>query len=156
VAPGFEIIDLNEAHLPALTELWRASWQETMPDIDFDRRIGWFEAHLKRLLAEGATGRVAVANPGSELLGFLMLHQGTGYLDQLALAPEAKGKGVADALLDAAKALCPKGIDLAVNAENLRALRFYERNGFKRTGTGTNRMSGRPTVSLSWRPEGGA
>jgi putative acetyltransferase len=154
--PRFDVVELSEAHLPDLTDLWRASWQETMPEIDFEARIGWFQQHMKRLIGDGAVGRLALDRHGSEPLGFLMVHPKTGYLDQLAVSPDAKGKGVADALLAEARTLCPQGIELAVNTENPRALRFYERNGFTRTGGGTNPNSGRPTLSLSWRPDGEA
>jgi putative acetyltransferase len=43
-------------------------------------------------------------------------------------------------------------VQLDVNAENHRAIRFYERNGFLKTGVGANPLSGRDTVKMEWRP----
>jgi putative acetyltransferase len=159
VRPRFSIAAFDEAQLsrllPELSELWRASWQEAMPEIDFAARIGWFEQHMGSLLADGAVGRIAVEESNSRLLGFLTLNLRTGYLDQLAVLPQAKKMGIADALLAAARLLSPHGIDLVVNLENPRALRFYEQRGFIRTGSGSNPSSGRPTIALSWRPDTG-
>jgi ribosomal protein S18 acetylase RimI-like enzyme len=48
-----------------------------------------------------------------------------------------RGKGVADALLEAVLDLaetCVEQVSLTVNAENPRAIRFYERHGFRRYG----------------------
>jgi putative acetyltransferase len=39
----------------------------------------------------------------------------------------------------------------SVNADNARAIRFYERNGFVVIGHGANTLSGRATVMLEWR-----
>jgi putative acetyltransferase len=39
-----------------------------------------------------------------------------------------------------------------VNADNFRARRFYEREGFSFVGAGGISQSGRATVVLEWRP----
>jgi len=54
--------------------------------------------------------------------------------------------------LDEAKRLCPAALDLEVNTDNPRALRFYEKNGFLRGESGTNPASGLKTLCLHWRP----
>ena len=41
------------AHLPELTELWVASWQTAMPQIDFEVRRVWFVDHLGALQGRG-------------------------------------------------------------------------------------------------------
>ena len=67
------------------------------------------------------------------------------------VAPEAWGAGVALALLDEAKRLSPKGIDLLVNKDNARAIRFYEKHGFVYAGEDKNPVSGKPVNRMSWR-----
>src|SRR5262249_8410667 len=73
------------------------------------------------------------------------------YLDQIVVAPEHWGAGVALALLDEAKRLSPKGIDLLVNKDNFRAIGFYEKHGFSYAGEDKNPVSGIPVNRMSWR-----
>ena len=51
-----------------------------------------------------------------------------------------------------AKRLSPKGIDLQVNKDNARALRLYDRCGFKIAGEDVNAYSGAPVYLMRWRP----
>src|SRR5262249_7958639 len=75
-------------------------------------------------------------------------------LDQIVVAPEAWGSKLAAALMAEAKRLSPSGLDLDVNADNARAIRFYEKQGFALVGEAVNR-SGAPIYKMSWRPRGG-
>jgi putative acetyltransferase len=81
-----------------------------------------------------------------ELIGFVTIEARTGYLDQLVVAPERWGSRAASALLDAAKRVAPTGIDLHVNCDNERAIRFYKKHGFAVTGEDVN-----PRGAMSWR-----
>jgi len=60
----------------------------------------------------------------------------TGWLDQLCVHPNCFGAGAAQALIEAARRASPNGIRLDVNADNERARRFYEREGFTPIGAG--------------------
>jgi len=51
-----------------------------------------------------------------------------------------------------ARRLSPLGLDLKVNADNARAIRFYEKHGFAVTGEEANPRSGAPIYAMSWRP----
>jgi putative acetyltransferase len=68
------------------------------------------------------------------------------------VAPEAWGSGIAAALLQDAKTASPAGLELMVNKENARAIRFYEKHGFKYAGEGINPVSGRPVNRMAWTP----
>lgn len=149
-ADGLAIRDMTAADLPALTDLWIAAWQATLTGIDFEGRRGWFVDNARRHADAG--GRTLVAELHGATLGFMMLEPASGYLDQIAVAPESRGSGVADRLIARAKELAPRGIDLEVNTDNARAIRFYERHGFVRGATGVNARSGLATVRMSWRP----
>ena len=74
---------------------------------------------------------IVVAEQAGALIGFVTI-DGTGYLDQLVVAPDHWGSELANALVDEAKRLSPDRITLLVNKDNARAIRFYERNGFVR------------------------
>ena len=83
------------------------------------------------------------------LIGFVTIDP-AGYLDQLVVAPDHWGSGLATALLERAKQLSPGEITLLVNADNARAIRFYQRNGFVHAGEDVNPTSGRPVLRMTW------
>ena len=64
------------------------------------------------------------------MVGFVTVDPSTFDLDQIVVAPEAWGSGVAAALMAEAKRISPDGLDLHVNNDNARAIRFYEKHGF--------------------------
>lgn len=133
----------------SLVDLWVASWREAMPNIDFSARRQWFCAHLQALEAAGAV-TICGFDAAGRLLGFVTLDPASGYLDQIAVAPQAKGGGAAGLLLNAARRLSPQGLVLEVNQDNPRALGFYEREGFETIAAGVNPASGLKTWRLRW------
>jgi putative acetyltransferase len=68
------------------------------------------------------------------------------------VAPEAWRSGIAGALLAEAKRLSPRGLELMVNKDNVRAIRFYEKHDFAYSGEATNPVSGRAVNKMAWRP----
>ncbi|MFS8041778.1 GNAT family N-acetyltransferase [Xanthobacter sp. AM33] len=139
------------AHRPAMAQLWVESWARTLPEIDFEARRPWLERHLDDLAAGGALIRVAL-DPDGAVAGFVVIHPGTGYLDQLAVAPRVWGRGAAEALMDEARRISPALVTLDVNQDNPRAVRFYEKMGLAVVSEGENPMSGRRTFRMEWRP----
>ena len=134
----------------AAIELWRRTWAHHFPHIDFNARVEWWrERWLQELVP---VAHVVVAERAGALVGFVTVDPATLYLDQLVVAPEHWGSGVSDALLDEAKRLSPNGLDLLVNKENARAIRFYEKHGFVYAGEDKNPVSGKPVNRMSWRP----
>ncbi len=86
------------------------------------------------------------------MAGFVTVDPKTMYLDQIVVAPEHWGSPVALALLDEAKRISPKGLDLLVNKDNFRAIRFYEKHGFAYAGEDKNPVSGIAVNRMAWRP----
>jgi putative acetyltransferase len=140
---------------PALLELWVASWRIIFPDIDFDARRDWLTRQIKRLEGAGALTLCLEELAPASLAGFVVIDPVSGWLDQICIEPSCSGKGYGDKLLLAACEFSPGLVQLDVNAENLRAIRFYERNGFIRIGAGNNPLSGRPTIKMEWRQKPG-
>jgi ribosomal protein S18 acetylase RimI-like enzyme len=118
--------------IPRIAEIWYPAWQDGhlggVPDElvrirtpeNFVRRATAIQPHTTLAVVDGSVvGFVAIA--GDEV-------------DQLFVDAEARGLGIADALLRAAEeAIAAAGHDgawLAVVATNARARRFYERNGW--------------------------
>jgi len=93
-----------------------------------------------------------LAERDGALVGFVTVDPNTHYLDQIVVAPEAWGAEVASALLAEARRISPDGLELKVNADNARAIRFYEKHGFKISAQDVNERSGAPVHVMSWRP----
>ncbi len=133
----------------AAIELWHRTWQEAYPEIDFASRLDWWRERWRNDLVPRAEIMVAELMDGG-LAGFVTVDR-EGYLDQLVVAPEQWGSGVADMLVEEAKRISPTGVTLLVNKDNARAIRFYERNGFLHAGDDVNPTSGRPVLKMIWR-----
>jgi ribosomal protein S18 acetylase RimI-like enzyme len=118
---------------------------------------GWQDAHARILPAELARHRtlesftqrlrdglemVRVAGPPGAPVGFCMVKLDELY--QLYVASVARGSGVAAALLaDGEARLADAGVTtawLACAIGNERAARFYEKHGWRRSGTMTNEL----------------
>ena len=165
----------------AAIELWRRTWQQHYPHLDFNARVDWWRTRWRNelvpvariVLAEieipfipaqagiqshtHSSENIASGSPLSRgraekaLAGFVTVDPKTMYLDQIVVAPEYWGSSVALALLDEAKRISPRGLDLLVNKDNARAIRFYEKNGFKYAGEDKNPVSGIAVSRMAWR-----
>jgi putative acetyltransferase len=144
--------DYRDADCEAAIALWRHAWEAAFPEIDFSARLAWWRERWTRELVPNNT--IRIAERGGEMAGFVVIDPRSGYLDQLAVAPELWGTSIAGTLIAEAKRLAPGGIVLHVNTENVRAIRFYERAGFARAGEDidTNPFSGLPIWRYAWKP----
>lgn len=137
------------ADLAPLADLWVAAWQMAMPQINFSPRRTWLMTCVKDIEAQGGTTVCAYDTTG-DVAGFFLLDLNRGYLEQIVIAPPLFGTGLAPLLIGEAQRLCPNGLALDVNADNLRALRFYEKAGFQRGEPGVNPVSGLATWRMHW------
>ena len=135
----------------ACIALWERSWQQVYPEIDFTARRGWWRERWRDELVPQTS--IVVAECGGAMSGFATVDCSSGYLDQIVVAPDQWGSGIGQKLLDEAKRLSPSRLDLTVNTDNARAIRFYERQGFVRAGDGVNPHSGRPVHRMTWKGE---
>jgi putative acetyltransferase len=132
----------------AAIELWRLTWQQAYPSIDFTARVAWWRERWRNELVPNAS--IIVAEHADALIGFVTI-DGTGYLDQLVVSPDHWGSPLATSLVDEAKRLSPNGVTLLVNKDNTRAIRFYARNGFVHAGEDVNPTSGRAVLKMHWK-----
>jgi putative acetyltransferase len=131
-------------------DLWVGAWQAAYPAIDFSARRDWARAHIAELKRTGSHTLVAAC--GSRIVGALVVDPATGYLDQIVVAGEFQGRGVAEVLLARARSIAPAGLELHVNQDNARAIRFYRKHGFATAGEDVNPRSGAPTLRMRWQP----
>jgi len=149
-AQAYTLRRYKAADEDAAIELWRRTWQAAYPGIDFTARTDWWRKRWRNELVPVAT--IVVAQAGDALSGFVTVDPHSGYLDQIVVAPELWGGALAAELLGEAKRLSPLRLDLLVNKDNVRAVRFYEKHGFVYAGDDVNPVSGRPVNRMSWRP----
>lgn len=127
------VIPMTAAHLPAVAALEKVCfpadpWSEALFRAALDN------PRVRVLLAQGEDG---------ELLGYAVLSAvlDEGNLDNIAVAPEARRQGVADALLEA---LVGFGRDhlallmLEARSSNAPAIALYQKHGFAVVGRRKN------------------
>jgi len=134
----------------ACIALWQRAWQIAYPKIAFAKRVEWWRGRWQNDLVPVAT--IVVMENDNRLVGFVTIDRKTGYLDQIVVAPELWGHGLAHVLMGKAKRLSPAGIHLHVNKDNARALRVYGKCGFVIAGEDVNKHSGAPVYLMRWRP----
>jgi putative acetyltransferase len=130
--------------------LWHRTWQAAYPQIDFAARLEWWRKRWRDELLPAAD--VIVAESDGALAGFVTIDPKTLYLDQIVVAPEHWRSGLGALLLAQARRISPRGLDLDVNVDNVRAIGFYLKHGFVIAGEGRNPLSGKPVHRMSWRP----
>jgi putative acetyltransferase len=148
--PQLKLRNYTAADEEAAIELWRRSWQQAYPNIDFTARVAWWRERWRNELVPQT--KITVAEMDGVLEGFVTVDPKTGYLDQIVVAPEFWGSNVAVMLLDAGKRISPALLELLVNKDNARAIAFYEKNGFVYAGEDVNPVSGRPVNRMRWIP----
>ena len=132
----------------AAIALWLTTWKLAYPSIDFDARVAWWRERWRGELVPNAD--IIVADRAGAMAGFVTIDS-SGYLDQLVVAPDHWGSKLATDLVDEAKRRSPDGVTLKVNADNNRAIRFYERNGFVHAGEDENPGSKRLVLKMAWK-----
>ncbi len=148
MTPPFHLRPYRGEDEDAAIALWRQTWQRAYRHIDFAAREPWWRERWRNELVPNAD--IIVAEEAEVQIGFVTIDK-QGYLDQLVVSPDHWGSPLATALVDEAKRLSPSGVTLKVNADNTRAIRFYERNGFVHAGDDVNPTSGRPVLKMTWK-----
>jgi len=140
-----------------LARIWHEGWHHSHAALSPPEltRLRTFESFRERLCA--ALAEIRVAGPHGAPAGFCVLKGDELY--QLFVSAEARGTGVAAALIaDAEARLAGCGVEtawLACAIGNDRAARFYEKSGWRRAGTVVNvaETSNGPFPVQVWRYE---
>src|SRR6185295_2722523 len=139
-APTMDVRNAEPREVDHLAQTWYDGWQDAHAQIvpAALKRARTLESFRDRM--RGGLANVRVVGPPGVPLGFAMLKDDELY--QLYVSAAARGTGVAAALIaDAEARLAERGYEtawLACAIGNERAARFYEKCGWRRTGTMTN------------------
>ncbi len=147
---GVTVRPMAPEDLAETLDMWVAAWQAAYPAIDFAARRDWTKDRIAKLERTGSRSLVALRD--NRIVGALVVNSETGYLDQLVVATADQGRGVADILLAEARRISPARLDLHVNQDNARAVRFYQKHGFVTVAEDVNPRSGAPVYRMRWEP----
>ena len=132
---SFRIVPMTAARLPQVAALEQVCFPADP----------WSE-NLFRAALENPGAAVLLAEEDGAVLGYAVLSAvlDEGNLDNIAVAPEYRRRGVADALLGALTGLgreCLALLTLEVRASNAPAIALYEKHGFRPVGRRRNYYS---------------
>lgn len=134
--PTLEVRNPDDSEVDQIAQVWYDGWQDAhaalMPEtLTHARTLDSFRERIRAGLS-----RVRVVGSLGKPVGFYMLKGEE--LDQLFVAAEARGTGVAAALIDDAEAMLARNnvetAWLACAIGNHRAAKFYEKCGWRLTG----------------------
>lgn len=148
--PPLSIQAARAADIPALCELLAALFaQET----EFAPNAGAQARGLARIIGNPAVGTILLARDGEAIVGMVSLlftvstalGERVALLEDMVVAPAARGRGVGSDLLREAiahaRAQGCRRITLLTDGTNEAAQRFYARHGFARSGMMAMRLA---------------
>jgi len=135
-------------------DLWIAGARRLPQAGSIAHNRDWIYRRLESLHAGGAMTFCGLHRPTGSLAGFVTVDPAACRLEQIVVARSARGSGVAASLLDAAKQASPQRIDVEIEEDNPRAIRFCEREGFRKAGLGASDPGGGRVWRLRWRGDG--
>ena len=127
------IVPMGPEHIPKVAALERACFPADP----------WSEALFREALDNPAAAVLLAQGEGGSLLGYAVVSAvlDEGNLDNIAVAPDARRQGVADALLRALTGFGRERLSvlmLEVRASNIPAIALYEKHGFAAVGRRKN------------------
>ena len=138
----------------AVADVWLASFAAALPSVRMahtdDEVRGWVASDLV------PTQETWVAEADGRVVGLLTVQH--GWIEQLYLAPDARGQGLGDRLVELAKEPQPGGLQLWAFQVNGPARRFYARHGFREVQLtdGAGNEEREPDVRMAWEPSDSA
>ena len=129
----YTICDAAAAHIPQIEHLERQCFS-----------LPWTAEQLKSQLKDAQHEFIAALAPDGTVLGYvgMMYVLDEGYISNVAVSPEYRRQGIADALIERLCIIC-RGLELSfvtleVRAGNMPAIALYEKHGFHRVGLRKN------------------
>lgn len=144
------IVPARAADIPALRELLAALFAQ---EAEFTPNAGAQARGLARIIGDPAVGTILVARDGDAILGMVnllftvstALGERVALLEDMVVAPAARGRGIGSELLRAAiehaRAQGCRRITLLTDGTNEAAQRFYARHGFAASGMMAMRLA---------------
>ncbi len=131
--------------LPVISAMLTETWHDTYDEIYGRDKVAeltraWHSVAALKSRLNKPRSEFIVIDDGAEIGGMAYVSQidtETSMLHQLYVRPSLQGQGLGEKLLVEAEACFPdmRKVRLEVEEANTRAIKFYERQGFKQVGT---------------------
>ena len=124
----YQIVPMDRSHIPQIVQLEQTCFS-----------VPWTEGMLTDALFDPQASFIVAEDEEGNVLGYAGLHAilDEGYIDNVAVEPDARCHGVASALLDVFCRFAAANLaflTLEVRASNAAAIGLYEKHGFLRAG----------------------
>ena len=129
----YSICDVSAAHIPQIEMLEQRCFS-----------LPWTAEQLKGQLKDAQHEFIAALTPDAAVLGYvgMMYVLDEGYISNVAVSPDHRRQGIADALITRLCEICTElelsFVTLEVRAGNAPAIALYEKHGFQRVGLRRN------------------
>jgi GNAT superfamily N-acetyltransferase len=131
-----------------ISEVFLVTRREALPDLPKPHTDDEVRTWIRDVVLP--TTAVWVAQSDGVIVGFFSLD---GHiLDHLYVHPDYQRAQIGTALLDQARSLSPRHLQLYTFAKNEGARRFYELRGFHAIAFGADNEENQPDVLYEWRP----
>lgn len=124
----YQIVPMDRSHIPQILQLEQTCFS-----------VPWTETMLTDALFDPQASFIVAEDDGGNVIGYAGLHAilDEGYIDNVAVEPDARRHGVASALLEVFCRFAAANLaflTLEVRASNSAAIGLYEKHGFQRAG----------------------
>ena len=129
----FAIRDVESAHIPQIEALEQACFS-----------LPWTAEALASQMKDSQHEFIAAVDAEGRVLGYvgMLFVLDEGYISNVAVGPDYRRQGIADALIERLCGLCGEHalafVSLEVRAGNVPAIALYEKHGFERVGLRKN------------------
>ena len=134
-----------------IARVWMNSWVSTGLEQPSNFLLATLRARIPLEVEKGWS--LFAADDGGALAAMLALHLPNLYLDQLFVAPEYQGQSLGRRLLAFTRRQLPEQISLRCVRENVKAWRWYEREGFVFEKEEVETMTGFVMKYYRWKKE---
>jgi len=136
--------------LDEVVTLWYRSWTNAFPNLKHPQSFEEWKLRWQNDIAK--RGNVWVAQAQSRIVGFIVITEAVGIIEQIFVDVDTQRMGVGSALLNKAKSICPHGLSLTTLQQNMQARQFYEKHGFVAKRLGINPINRQPNIEYVWNP----
>lgn len=134
---------LNDNNIDAVMQIWK---EENIKALNFIPKEYWEEKfnYVKSILP---SAEIYVYIDKNTIEGFIGINN--NYIEGIFIKEINQNKGIGTALLEKVKQLKPKLI-LNVYEKNKKAIKFYEKNGFKIIKENTDKETNEKEYTMIW------